>query len=154
MIDDREKRLAGLAWAVSGAFGPVVPLIIFALNHKKSKFIAFNALQGALTFLFMLAVAIVAGIGMGAGTLWIVMRDGVPEAETPMPEPLRLFVLALAGLTIAVYLAQVILCFKYAARASRGEWARYPFISRLAATLYDVSDIRVAVSKPAESAKV
>ena len=152
MIDDREKRLAGLAWAVSGAFGPVVPLIIFALNHKKSKFIAFNALQGALTFLFMLVVAIIAGVGMGIGTLVIVARDGVPEPETPMPEPLRLFVLALAGLTIAVYLAQLILSLKYASRASRGEWARYPFISRLAATLYDVSDIRVAVAKP-ESAE-
>ena len=145
MIDDREKRLAGLASAVSGAFGPVVPLIIFALNHKKSKFIAFNALQGALTFLFMLVVAVVAGVGMGLGTLWIVARDGMPEASTAMPEPLRLFVLALAGLTIAVYLALVILSLEYASRASRGEWARYPFISRLAATLYDVSEIRVAV---------
>ncbi|MCR9161478.1 MAG: DUF4870 domain-containing protein [Nannocystaceae bacterium] len=152
MIDEREKRLAGVAWAVSGAFGPVVPLIIFALNHKKSKFIAFNALQGALTFLFMLVVAVIAGIGMGAGTLWIVLRDGVPEAETAMPEPLRLLVLALAGLTIAVYLAQLVLCLKYASRASQGEWARYPFISRLAATLYDVSDVRVAVKSPAESA--
>ncbi len=145
MVDDRDKRLASVAWAVSGAFGPVVPLIIFALNHKRSKFVAFNALQAALTFLYVLAVAIVAGIGIGGGTAWVVLRDGIPEANTPMPEPLRLFAIALAGVTIAVYLGLVILSLKFASKAGKGQWVRYPAMGRLAATLYDVSDIRVAV---------
>ena len=50
MPDEREKRMAALAWAVSGALGPVIPLVIFALNHKTSKFIAFHALQAAISF--------------------------------------------------------------------------------------------------------
>jgi len=144
MIDDREKRLAALAWAISGAFGPVIPLVIFALNHKKSKFIAFHALQAALSFLLMLAVAIVGGVVMGGGTLWIVIADGVPEPGTPMPESLRLVTLALAGVAVAIYVGVLFVSLRFASGAARGHWVRFPFISRLAATLYDVSDIRVS----------
>ena len=144
MIDDRDKRLAALAWAVSGAFGPVVPLIIFATNYKKSKFIAFNALQAALTFVVMVLVAVVAGIGAGGGTAWVIMRDGMPGPDTPMPEPLRVVMMLVAGLVIAVYLATIVVSLRLATRVAHGEWVLYPGVNRLAATLYDVSDIRVA----------
>ena len=150
MIDDREKRLAALAWAVSGAFGPVVPLIIFAMNYKKSKFIGFHALQAALSFVVMVAAAVLAGIGAGGGTAWVVMQDGMPGPDTPMPEPLRVVMLLVAGLIIAVYLATIVVSLKFATRAAQGDWVVYPGVNRLAATLYDVSDIRVA--KP-QSAK-
>ncbi len=152
MIDDREKRLAGLAWAVSGAFGPLVPLVVFALNYKKSKFIGFNALQAALTFLVMVLVAIVGGIGIGGGTAIIVLRDGMPDPGTPMPEPLRIFTLLLGGLAVAIYLGMIALSLRCASQAARGQWVRYPFAARLAATLYDVSEIRIAVDEP-ESAR-
>ena len=151
MIDDREKRLAALSWAVSGAFGPVVPLVIFAMNYKTSKFIAFNALQAALTFVVMVAAAVVGGIGAGGGTAWVVMRDGVPGPNTAMPEPLRVVILLAAGLIIAVYLATIVVSLKLATRAAQGEWVVYPGVNRLAATLYDVSDIRVAKPQPARA---
>jgi|GEM_PF-2072497 len=149
MTDDREKRLAALAWAVSGVFGPLVPLIIFALNYKKSKFIGFHALQAALSFAVMVTMGMLVGIAMGGGTAIIVLRDGVPDPDAPMPESLRMIMLALGGLTVAVYLATIVISLRIASGASRGEWVRYPLISRFAATLYDVSDIRVAVTKPA-----
>lgn len=151
MIDDREKRLAALSWAVSGAFGPVVPLVIFAMNYKKSKFIAFHALQAALSFVVMVAVAAVAGIAAGGGTAWVVMRDGMPGPETAMPEPLRVVILLVAGLVIAVYLATIVVSLKFATRAAQGEWVIYPGVNRVAATLYDVSDIRVPKAQPAQS---
>jgi uncharacterized membrane protein len=146
MIDDRDKRMAGLAWAVSGAFGPVVPLIIFALNYKKSKFIGFHALQAAVSFLAMVVVGILGGIGMGGGTLLYIMTEGMPDPGTPMPEGIRTVMILVGGLAGAVYLGLVVMSLRFASRASRGEWARYPGASRLAATLYDVSDVRVRVA--------
>ncbi len=148
MPDDREKRLAALAWAVSGAFGPVVPLIVFALHYKKSKFIAFHALQAALTFVVLIVVAAIAGLAVGGGTAWVVMRDGVPGPETAMPESLRMVLLVVSGFTVAIYLGLIVQSFRFATRAAHGEWATYPVASRFAATLYDVSDIRVPVQQP------
>lgn len=148
MLDDRDKRIAGLVWAISGAFGPVVPLVIFALNYKKSKFIGFNALQAALSFLAMLLVGIVGGLVMGIGTGVVLLRDGMPDPGTPMPEGLRMGMLLVGGLAGAVYLALIVLSLRFASQASKGSWVRYPIVSRLAATLYDVSDVRVAVAKP------
>ncbi len=146
MADDREKRMAALAWAVSGAFGPVIPLIIFALNYKTSKFIGFHALQAALSFLSMVAAAMVVGIVMGGGTAWVVLQDGMPDANAAMPESLRLVMLLVGGLTVAVYVGLVLVSLRFAASAMQGAWIRYPMANRLAATLYDVSDIRVPVS--------
>lgn len=146
MADDREKRMAALAWAVSGAFGPVIPLIIFALNYKTSKFIGFHALQAALSFLSMVAAAMVVGIVMGGGTAWVVLQDGMPDANAAMPESLRLVMLLVGGLTVAVYVGLILVSLRFAASAMQGAWIRYPMANRLAATLYDVSDIRVPVS--------
>ncbi|MBV1858361.1 MAG: DUF4870 domain-containing protein [Nannocystaceae bacterium] len=148
MPDESEKRTAALAWAASGAFGPVVPLIIFALNYKTSKFIGFHALQAALSFLSMVASAMVVGLVMGGGTAWVVLRDGMPDANAAMPEPLRIVMLLVGGLTVAVYVGLVLISLRFAASAMQGAWIRYPLANRLAATLYDVSDIRVPVSRP------
>ncbi len=146
MPDDREKRMAALAWALSGAFGPVIPLIIFALSYKTSKFIGFHALQAALSFLSMVAAALVVGLVMGGGTAWVVLRDGVPDANAAMPESLRIVMLLVGGLTVAVYVGLILVSLRFAASAMQGAWIRYPLANRLAATLYDVSDIRVPVA--------
>ena len=148
MPDEREKRMAALAWAVSGAFGPVIPLVIFALNYKTSKFIAFHALQAAISFLTMVVAAMVAGLGAGGGTAWVVLQDGMPEAGSAMPESLRIVMLMVGGLVLAVYFGLVLVSLRFAASAFQGAWIRYPVANRLAATLYDVSDIRVPVSGP------
>jgi len=147
MADERERRMAALAWGVSGAFGPVIPLIIFALNYKTSKFIGFHALQAALSFLSMVAAAMVVGIVMGGGTAWVVLQDGMPEANAAMPESLRMVMLLVGGLTVAVYVGLILVSLRFAASAMQGAWIRYPMANRLAATLYDVSDIRVPVSR-------
>lgn len=138
--------MAALAWGVSGAFGPVIPLIIFALNYKDSKFIGFHALQAALSFLSMVVAAVVAGLAMGGGTAWVVLRDGMPDDNAAMPESLRIVMLLIGGLTVAVYVGLTLVSLRFAASAIKGEWIRYPLANRLAATLYDVSDIRVPVS--------
>jgi len=145
--------MAALAWAVSGAFGPVIPLIIFALNYKTSKFIGFHALQAALSFLTMVVAAMVVGVVMGGGTAWVVWQDGMPDANAAMPESLRMVMLLAGGLTVAVYVGLVLVSLRFAASAMQGSWIRYPVANRLAATLYDVSDIRVPVSgsKPVQS---
>lgn len=148
MADERDRRMAALAWAVSGAFGPVIPLIIFALNYKTSKFIGFHALQAAISFLSMVAAAMVVGVVMGGGTAWVVLQDGMPGANAVMPESLRMVMLLVGGLTVAVYVGLVLVSLRFAASALQGEWIRYPLANRLAATLYDVSDIRVPVSGP------
>jgi len=148
MLDDREKRLAALTWPVSGAFGPVVPLIVFALHSEKSMFIAFHALQAALTFVTLIVVAVIAGLAVGDGTALVVLRDGVPGPDTAMPESLRMVMLVVGGYTVAIYIGLIVQSFRFARRAAHGEWASYPVASRLAATLYDVSDIRVPVEQP------
>ena len=146
MADEREKRMAALAWAVSGAFGPVIPLIIFALSYKDSKFVGFHALQAALSFLSMVAAAMFAGLCAGVGTAWVISRDGMPDPNAAMPESLRILTLLVGGLTVAVYIGLILVSLRFAASAIKGEWIRYPVANRLAATLYDVSDIRVPVS--------
>lgn len=138
--------MAALAWAVSGAFGPVIPLIIFALYYKTSKFIGFHALQSALSFLSMVAAAMLAGLVMGVGTAWVLLSDGMPEGAAVMPESLRIVMLLVGGLAVAVYVGLVLVSLRFAASSMQGEWIRYPLANRLAATLYDVSDIRVPVS--------
>ncbi len=135
--------MAGLAWGVSGAFGPVVPLIIFALNYKRSKFIAFHALQAALSYLAMVVVAMISGLVLGGSAGVLFLQDGMPQAGDAMPPLIKAAMLAIAGLTGAVYLGLIVLSIKFSKRASAGEWACYPFVNRLAASLYDVSDITV-----------
>ncbi|MGH1346368.1 MAG: DUF4870 domain-containing protein [Nannocystales bacterium] len=146
MPDEREKRMAALAWAVSGAFGPVVPLIIFALSYKTSKFVGFHALQAALSFLSMLTAAVVGAVLIGGGTAWVVLQEGMPDPNAAMPESLRLIMLLGGGLIVAVYLVLILISLRFAGSALQGSWIRYPLANRLAATLYDVSDIRVPVS--------
>lgn len=140
--------MAALAWAVSGAFGPVIPLIIFALNYKTSKFISFHALQAAISFLAMVAAAMLAGLSVGGGTAWVVWRDGMPDINAAMPESLRIITLLAGGLAVAVYVGLILVSFRFAASAVQGAWIRYPVANRIAATLYDVSDVRVPVSRP------
>lgn len=146
MADDRERRMAALAWAVSGAFGPVVPLIIFALNYKTSKFIGFHALQAAVSFLSMVAAAMLAGVVMGCGTAWVILQHGIPDANAAMPASMRTLSLVVGGLTVAVYVGVTLVSLRFAASAMQGSWIRYPLANRIAATLYDVSDIRVPVA--------
>ncbi len=146
MLDDREKRLAALAWGVSGAFGPLIPLFVFALNYKRSKFIAFHALQAALSFVSLIVVSLIAGVAVGGWTAVVLLRDGVPGPDTPMPEGIRILMLVAGGLTVAVYLGLIVLSLRFARRAGQGEWVAYPVASRFAATLYDISDIRVPVN--------
>jgi len=62
------------------------------------------------------------------------------------PESLRIAMLSSGGLAVAVCFGLVLVSLRFASGALKGGWIRDPAANRLAATLYDVSDIRVPVA--------
>ena len=134
-----EKTMALLAEILQIFTWWIGPLVIYLLK-RESKFISFHAMQ-ALLWQCTLMILWMVGVG-----IWIVgmfvgmvayMRTA-PPGNSPPPAAFflsfGLFWFTYAGLGVV----NVIVGIVYCVRASRGEWAQYPLLGRLARRIVEV----------------
>lgn len=110
----------------------LAPLIIFLIK-RQSRFVSFHALQALLlqiTHMIVSAVFVVMWMSFIFATIAQTMSK---PAQPPQP-PIGLFMLFpmiwlfLMGLWVAILVIAIV----YGIKASRGEWAEYPVLGRLA----------------------
>ena len=133
MDEQQERNLAAAAWALSGPFGPIIPMDIYMTKGRDSSFVAFHSLQAALSYAFLL----VAGLGFGVVLLVLttieIVTHGVPEADAAPPAMIGVAGGLGAATLGLIYVALVIAGFVFAARARKGQLAKYPLVNRIAA---------------------
>jgi len=124
-----ERRAAAIAWAVSGAFGPVIPLVIMVV-YRRSAFVARHAGQAVLAYGFMMASAVVALVLMVGVAVLQFAQHGAPDPYAPAP-PLVQGSAVAVGIGIGLlYTVQLAASLWMARRALGGEDVRYPLVHR------------------------
>ena len=108
----------------------IAPLVIFLLN-RKSRFASFHALQALLLQIVYLVVT------GGFMVLWFCsffLTMAHHSADKNAPPPTAIFVLfPLVWLGfMGAWGVILIIAIVYGVKASRGEWAEYPLLGRLA----------------------
>ncbi|HMQ80996.1 MAG TPA: DUF4870 domain-containing protein [Ignavibacteria bacterium] len=130
-VTQNEKLLAMFAH-LSMFFGSLwVPLIFWAINKDKSKFVSFHSLQSlffhiAYTVVLVVLVMFVAVIGMAAGLI-------VPGQDGPSHiGALQIIVLlAIAVVVLGFIFASVALAIINAVSAYKGGMKKYPIIGNM-----------------------
>lgn len=125
-----ERTMAVLAHALQLVGGWIAPLIIF-LVKKDSLFVRFHALQALMLQIVYIGCAIIFGIVWFA-TIFstVIMHAGDKSAQPPV----ALFVVFpfLWLFFMGGWVTMIVCAIVYAIKASRGEWAEYPVLGRLA----------------------
>jgi len=125
-----ERRAAAVAWAVSGAFGPVIPLVIMFV-YRRSAFVARHAGQAVLAYGFVMASALAALVLMVGVAAVQLAQHGAPDPYAPAPRLVQGSVVAV-GIGIGlVYAVQIAASLWMARRAFAGEDVRYPLVHRV-----------------------
>ncbi len=122
--------MATLAHALQLIGGWIAPLIIFLIK-RQSRFVSFHALQ-ALLFQILHAIVMVIVMIIWFVTIFSTMAlYTTPKAAAP---PMVFFIVfPLVWLFfMAVWVATLVIAIMYCIKASRGEWAEYPVLGRLA----------------------
>lgn len=122
--------MATLAHALQLVGGWIAPLIIF-LVKRQSRFVSFHALQALLLQIIHLIVVIIMVVG------WFVVilsTVALHSTDKNASAPVALFILIpLFWLFVmAVGITTLVIAIVYCIKASRGEWAEYPVLGRLA----------------------
>ncbi len=135
-MDERKQiNLAAAAWALSGPFGPIIPMVIFARQGGKSRFVAYHSLQAALSYIFLLAAGVAFGLILLVLTGIHMAMYGMPETGAAPPASIATTTTLGAATMGVIYVGLVIGGFVFAGRARDGNWAKYPVVYRLAASI-------------------
>jgi len=125
-----ERTMATLAHALQLIGSWIAPLIIF-LIRRRSRFVAFHALQALLLQIVHVTVLVLFVIGIFITMVLYV----VPSADKhPQDLPVGFFVLfPLLWLVFVVLgIGTLVIAIIYAIKAGRGEWADYPVLGKVA----------------------
>lgn len=126
-----EKMLAMFSH-LSFFFGSLIlPLIFWAVNGGKSKFVSFHSLQALFFHLLYTAVIIVVvGFGVIVGFLTGFMKAGIHHNSSP--DPFHLILLIAFGLFIGlIALGCMILAIVNAISSYKGGMKKYPIIGNI-----------------------
>lgn len=128
----QDERLLGLFDHLSMFFGSmIIPLIFWAINRDKSKFVSFHSLQAlffhiAYTVVLVFVVIFVAVVGMAAGLI----KPG--SHQQPSPDAFQIIViLALAVVVLGIVLGSVALAIINSISAYKGGMKKYPIIGNI-----------------------
>src|SRR6476659_7024110 len=122
--------MATLAHALQLIGSWIAPLIIF-LIRRRSRFVAFHALQ-ALLLQIVHTIIVLALMMLWFTTIFTIVfhQTGGKPPEFP-PALFVLFPLFWLGF-MAMWVGTLIIAILYAIKAGRGEWADYPVLGKLA----------------------
>jgi len=125
-----ERTMATLAHALQLIGSWIAPLIIF-LIRRRSRFVAFHALQ-ALLLQIVHTIIVLALMMLWFTTIFTIVfhQTGGKPPEFP-PALFVLFPLAWVGFMV-MWVGTLIIAILYAIKAGRGEWADYPVLGKLA----------------------
>jgi uncharacterized membrane protein len=128
-ISAAERRAAAVAWAVSGAFGPVIPLILL-LVFRRSAFVARHALQAMLAYGFLMVGAVAALVVMLSVAAVHLAQDGAPDPQAAAPPLVQGSAVVVGIGVVLLYAVQIVASLWMARRALAGEDVRYPLVHR------------------------
>jgi uncharacterized membrane protein len=125
-----ERTMALLAQVRQIVAWWIAPLVIF-LVKRQSKFVSFHALQALLLQVLQMFV-----MGMGM-VVWFgfffMMMAHAPAARNAPPPPGLFILMPMMWLGwMGLWIAMVVIAIVYGIKASRGEWAEYPVLGRVA----------------------
>lgn len=128
----QDERLLGLFAHISMFFGSlIIPLIFWAINKDKSKFVSFHSLQAlffhiAYTTVLVFLVIFVAVAGIAAGLI-------VPGQDGPshMGALQVIVLMAIAVVVLGFVFASVALAIINAISAYKGGMKKYPIIGNI-----------------------
>ena len=125
-----ERTMATLAHALQLIGSWIAPLIIF-LIRRRSRFVAFHALQ-ALLLQIVHTIIVLALMMLWFTTIFTIVfhQTGGKPPEFP-PALFVLFPLVWLGFMV-MWVGTLIIAILYAIKAGRGEWADYPVLGKLA----------------------
>ena len=125
-----ERTMATLAHALQLIGSWIAPLIIF-LIRRRSRFVAFHALQ-ALLLQIVHTIIVLALMMLWFTTIFTIVfhQTGGKPPEFP-PALFVLFPLVWVGFMV-MWVGTLIIAILYAIKAGRGEWADYPVLGKLA----------------------
>ena len=144
-----ERTMAVLAHALQLVGGWIAPLIIF-LVKKDSLFVRFHALQALILQVLYIACAIIFGIAWFAIIFTTVFLHASDKTAQP---PLAMFV-ALPFLWLFImgaWVTMIVCAIVYSIKASRGEWAEYPVLGRLARKFLNMNSPDAITPTPASA---
>ena len=128
-IRGAERRAAAVAWAVSGVFGPVIPLFIL-LAYRRSAFVARHAGQAVLAYGFMMAGAVAAlAVMLSVAAVQLVLH-GAPDPYGAAPPGIQSSAVVVGIGIVLLYVVQIVASLWMARRALAGEDVRYPLVHR------------------------
>ncbi len=130
-----ERTIAMLAHVMQIFSAFWAPLIIY-LVKRKSRFVAFHALQ-ALLFQIVLLAGWFLAIGIMMAVFFAIFASEVGKSGASQGPPLAIFIVipVFWGLLIGKWLLSVIVGLIYGIRANKGESAHYPIIGAWAMRL-------------------
>ena len=128
----QDERLLGLFAHLSIFFGSlVIPVIFWAINRGKSKFVVFHSLQAlffhiAYTVVLVFVVVFVAVVGMVSGLI----KPGTHQQATPDAFQI-IVILALGAIVLGIVFGSIALAIINAVSAYKGGMKKYPIIGNI-----------------------
>ncbi len=129
-----EKMLALFAHLSLFFGGIILPIIFWAINKDKSKFVTFHSLQAVwfhvayiFVFVFIIFFAVIGGFGMAA-------LGGVSSSHmkgSSMPPIVIILMIAFYGLIFLVACAGIAYAIYMGVKAYHGEFKKYPVIGNI-----------------------
>jgi uncharacterized membrane protein len=142
-----ERTMATLAHALQLIGSWIAPLIIF-LVRRRSRFVAFHALQALL--LQIVHTILVIGLAIGIFiTVFASVVPGIQSNPHGQPPVALLLVFPLVWVCIfAMSIGVLAIAIIYAIKAGRGEWADYPVLGKLARKILKMEPIEGRIVPP------
>jgi len=144
-----ERTMAVLAHALQLVGGWIAPLIIF-LVKKDSLFVRFHALQALLLHIVYIACAIVVGM-MWFAVIFTTIFTHIGDKSAQPPLALMIMFPLLWLFLMGGWLVMIVIAIVYSIKASRGEWAEYPVLGRLARKFLNMNSLDAITPTPASA---
>jgi len=129
--------MATLAHALQLIAAWIPPLVIF-LIRRDSRFVSFHALQALLLQIVQTIVIVIAFVGWFLLVFSTLFVSGTHKPPGSPPVGIFLVFPLLWLLIMATWITILVLAIVYAVKASRGEWAEYPVVGKLARRLLKI----------------
>jgi uncharacterized membrane protein len=132
-----ERTMATLAHALQLIAAWIAPLVIL-LIRRDSRFVSFHALQALLLQIVQTIVIVIGVVGWFLLMFSTLFVSGTSKPPGTPPVGLFLVFPLLWLLIMATWITVFVLVIVNAVKASRGEWAEYPVLGRLARRLLKI----------------
>jgi uncharacterized Tic20 family protein len=130
----KDEKMLGLFCHLSLFLGGIVlPIVFWATNKDKSKFVTFHALQSIwfhvvyiVSIVVLVMIMVIGGIGMGA-----IFGAAGKGASKTMPPVFVFLMVAVYGVIFVIIMIAIIYAVYMGIKAYNGELKKYPVIGNM-----------------------